>query len=270
LIRRARSFPKSFFGDVSKSALLTSLLPISFVASFGTLVVAACFYPAGYDWRVRVISKLTSPRDNPQVYWLPALGIMAATLLALPFAGYVARRLHGVGQRVALLAGLGFAVGLGLTLLTVVVQLAQPIIGPRRLHNYLAYTSAGFFIGGMVCCCICALKDWLRAFGGRRSLPAALTFSWVTLTLLPVGCLACIGVLTLLGQHAGQTWAEEFRQSFRHTVLWRLAFWEWLGVVVAFAFAIGSVWLLPASTEERKGSNSSSTSNLDEAQVRDV
>jgi hypothetical protein len=45
----------------------------------------------------------------------------------------------------------------------------------------------------------------------------------VSLTLLLVGCLASLGALMLLGHHAGHVWAEEFRQSFRHTMLWRLA-----------------------------------------------
>jgi H+/Cl- antiporter ClcA len=76
----------------------------------------------------------------------------------------------------------------------------------------------------------------------------------MSLTLLPTALLAIIGTLVLLGKHAGQTWAEEFRQSFRHTPLSQLAFWEWIGVVLAFAFVIGSVLLLPSRAEARKHS----------------
>jgi hypothetical protein len=35
-------------------------------------------------------------------------------------------------------------------------------------------------------------------------------------------------------------------------VFWQLAFWEWIGAVVAFAFLIGSVRLLPASCGDRR------------------
>ena len=75
--------------------------------------------------------------------------------------------------------------------------------------------------------------------------------SWLSLTLVPVACLAGIGVLVLLGQQAGLAWAEDFRQSFRHTLLWRLAFWEWIGFGSGFVFMALSVLLLPASCGER-------------------
>jgi MFS superfamily sulfate permease-like transporter len=70
--------------------------------------------------------------------------------------------------------------------------------------------------------------------------------------LVPTGCLTGIGVILLLGQHAGVTWAEDFRQSFRHTVLWHLAFWEWIGVGLGYVFMALSVLLLPTSDGERR------------------
>ena len=246
----ARSIQKHFSGNVSKTALLTRLLPLSFASLFGTLIAAALFFPGDYDWRVRVISHLTSPRHNPDGYWLPSLGIMAAMLLALPFAGYLAQRLHAIKPRLARSAGLSFAFGFALMVLSVTAQLAQPVIGLPWLHEFLARASAGIFVVGMFCCCACALKDRLHRFGGQRSLPAALALYWWSLTLLPIGCLAGIGVLVLLGHQAGQTWAEDFRQSFRHTMLWQLAFWEWIGAMVAFGFLTGSVLLLPVSWVE--------------------
>ena len=247
----ARSIHNYLSGHVSKAALVTTLLPLSFTSLFGALGAAALVLPSGYDWRIHVISTLTSPHDNPEGYWLPSIGIMAAMLLALPFAGYLAQRLRGITPRLARSAGLGFALSFVLMLLAVAVQLAQPVIGLRWLHEFLARAAAGGFMVGMLCCCGCALKDRLRGFGGRGLLPAALTFSWLSLLLLLVACLASIGGLILLGQQAGQTWAEDFRQSFRHTLLWQLAFWEWVGAVVAFAFLTGSALLLPASDWER-------------------
>lgn len=264
-----RSIQNSFGGHISKTALLTALLPLSFTLFFGTLSTAALFFPTGYDWRVRVISALTSPHDNPRGCWLPGLGIIAAMLLVLPCAGYVADRLRATAPLLARLAGLAFALSFSLLLLAVTVQLAQPVIGLRWLHELLARGAAGIFVAGMFCCCACGLKDRLRCFGGQGSLSATLTFYWGSLTLLPIGCLVSIGVLVLLGQQLGQTWAEDLRQSFRHTILWKLAFWEWIGALVAFAFMVGSILLLPVSRGERR-TESGPTSKLAEARMSTV
>ena len=252
LICMTRLIQNNFAGHVSKTVLLNALLPFSFASLFGSLIAAARFFPAGYDWRVLVISKLTSPHDNPQGCWLPAVGIMVALLLAFPFAGYVAQRLHGIAPRLGRSAGLAFAFGFVLMFLSVAVQLAQPVIGLRWLHEFLARAAAGTFVAGMLCCCACALKDRVRCFGGQGLLPANLALCWLSLTLLPIGCAVGIGSLMLLGHPAGLAWAEDFRQSFRHTVFWQLAFWEWIGAGVAFGFLAGSVLLLPDSCEDTR------------------
>ncbi len=252
LILAVRDVQKKINGQVSRTTLLTRLLPLSFASAFGTIIVAVFCFPAGFDWRVRVISNLISPRYNPQGCWLPSLGIMGAMLLVLPFAGYVAQRLQAIAPRLARPAGLAFASGFVLMLLSVAVQLVQPVIGLRWLHEFLARASVGVFVAGMLCCCACALKDRLRCFGGRGVLPVMLASFWVSLTLLPIGCLAGIGALILLGQQGGQAWADDFRHSFRHTMLWQLAFWEWIGAAVAFLFLTGSVLLLPVSCGERR------------------
>jgi hypothetical protein len=252
LTRGARSIERGFAGHVSKTALVSALLPLSFASLFGTLISAAWFYPSDYDWRVCVISNLSSPRHNPQGCWLAATGTMAAMLLALPFAGYVARRLRTITPRLAGPTGLTFAAGFGLLWLAAAAQIAEPAIGLPWMHQVLAGAAGGMFILGMLGCCACALKDRLRCFHGQRSLPAALARYWVSLTLLPIGTLAGIGALMVLGHQAGQTWAEDFRQSFRQTVLWQLAFWEWVGAVAAYAFLAGSALLLPVPCGDRE------------------
>jgi hypothetical protein len=239
-----RSIQKFFSGQVSKTALLI-ILPLSFASFYCTVIAAAICFPERYDWRVRVISNLTSSRDNPEFYWLPSLGIVVMALLLFPFAGYVERRLHSIKPRAARSAGVAFAFSFVVLLLAVVAQLAQPLTGMGWLHEFLARAAAAAFAVGMVCCCLIALKDRLRLFGGQRLLCNALTFSWASLTLLPIVCLAIVGALVLLGHKADLAWAENIRQSFRHTMLWHLAFWEWAGAVGVTMFLTVSVLWLP-------------------------
>ena len=105
----ARSIRRHFAGHVSRTTLLTMLLPLSFASLFGALIAAAFFFPPGYDWRKCVISTLTSPYDNARGCWLPVVGIVVAMLLILPFAGYVGQRLRALSPRLAGSAGSGFA-----------------------------------------------------------------------------------------------------------------------------------------------------------------
>ena len=46
-----------FAGHVSKKALLTLLLPLSIASFFGTIIIAALYFPVPYDWSARAISK---------------------------------------------------------------------------------------------------------------------------------------------------------------------------------------------------------------------
>jgi len=227
--------------------LLTILLPLSIASFFGTVIVGAFFFSVPYDWSVRAISDLTSPRDNPDAYWLPCLGLAVSAVLALPFAGYVERRLRGIAPRLARPTGIAFALAFILLLLTgiVVPQDVLPVFGWHGMHEFLARSSALAFSVGMVCCCACALGDRFRIFGGQRSLGTTLSYYWGWVTLLPVSCAIILGALQFLGHQADQAWAEQARMSFRHTVMWHLAFWEWIGSVTFFMFMVVTVLLLP-------------------------
>lgn len=236
---------RHIIGQVSKSALLTTLLPLSFGTFFIALSAAASFFPQGYDWRVHVISKLTSPIANPQAYWIANLGIMMTMLFALPFAGYVHQRLQPIAPKLARIAGITFGLGFIIMAISMLAQLAEPVIGLRKLHTYLAQTAAGFFMVGMICCSASAIRDRVRSFGGRAALPRTLASFWASLTVLPVAVLTTILLLLVLGGPA-----EEIRQSFRHTPMWHLAFWEWIGALLACAFLTGSVALLPIPREQ--------------------
>ena len=235
-----------FAGHVSRTALLTIFLPLSIASFFGTLIVASFYIPVPYDWTMRTMSKLGSPRENPGVYWLPCLGLVASAVLALPFAGYVQQRLRGIMPRLARTAGVVFALAFVLLLLTgIVPQAINPMLGWRGMHEFLVRGSAAAFFIGMLCCCVCAFRDRFRVLGGQRSLGTALSYYWGCSTLLPVGGLIIVGGLQFLGHQMDQAWAEQARQSFRHTIMWNLAFWEWAGSVIYFMFMVVTVLLLP-------------------------
>jgi hypothetical protein len=237
----------ALIGNVSKRLLLGKLLPVTVILFFGALWAAASSFPGGYDWRVHTISKLTSAETNPQGFRLAALGVMAAMFVALPFAGYVAQHLRAIAPRTARFAGVVFALGFAATLASMLAELGVATINAKT-HNFLAHTSAALFIGGMMCCSFCALKDLRQFFPRKRSLPFGLTCYWTSLTILPILTLLCVAALVLLGKYAGQLWVEEYRQSFRGSMVWHLAFWEWIGAIGAFAFMLGTVWLLPSRT----------------------
>lgn len=234
-----------FTGNVSRTALLTTFLPLSYVVFFGSMTAAAAVFPGGYVWSEDVISRLISPTRNPQGYWLPACGLAVTVLLVWPIGGYVEHRLRPIVPRLARGAGVGISLSFFMLLLSLLAQHIQPLLGVKWLHELTARAAAAIFAIGLICCIAATVKDRLNSMGGQRSLGKALTLSWALLTLLPIVCPVVIGVLVLLAKHADQAWAENLRLSFRHTPLWHLAFWEWIGTCNIFAFLTVSVLFLP-------------------------
>jgi hypothetical protein len=246
----ARYVQSKLSGDVSKNLLLTTLLPITLVLFFGTLCFSARSFPGGYDWRIHTISKLASADTNPDSYRVAALGVTLAVFLVLPFAGYVSEYLRQTDPRVAWLAGVAFATGFALTIVAMGAEVIQANI-PNKIHNIMGHSAGASFLIGMICCSVCAIKARFQMHPERR-LSAALTCYWTSLTVLPLGAAIFIGAVILAGKHGGQAWAEAFRQSFRHSVVWRLAFWEWVGVIGAFTFIIGTILLVPVQRRGRE------------------
>src|ERR1700744_4966814 len=121
----------------SRGTLRWVFLPLILLTYFGSLIVAAWFFPVPYDWRTRVISNLLSPRDNPHFYRVPSIGIAIAGLLMLPLARYFEQRLSPIARR---LAGTGrwfltVAISLLICAAIVVPQHVKPIFGLTRLHE---------------------------------------------------------------------------------------------------------------------------------------
>lgn len=244
---------RHFTGQVSRASLLTRVVPLSFTSFFASIAISAWFFPGDYDWRIHVMSKLTSHRDNPQAFWVASLGIFAAMVFIFPFGGYVARNLRAIHSKISTAAGLTFALGFVIMAISMIAQLFEIIFGFSKLHRYLAETAAGFLIFGMLCCSVCAVKDLFERFSGRRVLSRELTTFWISLTIIPLLCVAALGASRLFGGEA-----EAFRQSFRNTPLWHLAFWEWVGTILAYIFISGSVALLPTASRQESAQTGSS------------
>ncbi len=231
-----------FSGQVSRTTLLAGLL-LGFASFFSTVIAGMALYPGDFDWRRRVMSRAISPHHNPDAYWIPALGVVAAALLFLPFAGYVEQRLRAVTPRSARWVGGAFTLGILLFIGVGVPLPADMPRGFRRLHEVFARASAGALAVGMVGCCWCAFKDWFRSWGGQRLLRERLVFCWLSLPLMLVGFGLICGLM-LLGREAEMAWALQAGDVLRPTMFWQLAFWEWVGVVAFFGFLfVSALWL---------------------------
>lgn len=231
----------------SRGALRWVFLPLILLTFFGSLIVAAWYFPGPYDWRTRVISNLLSPRDDPQFYRVPSIGIAVAGLLMLPLAAYFEERTRAISRRLARTGRwcLSVAIGLLICAAIVVPQHVKPVFGLTRLHEAFARTSAIFFGMAMLAFCACAWKD-RRASPGRldrRLLPL-----WCCLTLLPISGILLSEALLFVAQKS-PTWGPRVMQAMHHSVFWHLAFWEWAGSTAIFLFFVFAVWLLPEHAE---------------------
>ena len=214
-------------------AVLLGLILLSF---FGTLGVSASMFAENYDWRYRVISNLLSPRDNPNHCWLPAWGISVAALLMLPLAAYLRRHLEIASPQAAVLSSGAFVAGVAALICACVVvpQHVHTILGIRRLHEFLARSSATFMAIGMLSGCWCA---WKRRERG-------LFWTWALMTLVPLAGVFCSEFLLLLTR-LEPSWAVPIRGALRHSVFWHLGFWEWTGAAAVFGFFCAAVFLTP-------------------------
>jgi hypothetical protein len=213
------------------------LLAAIFITYFGSIWLAAMHFPHGYDWRRNVISNLLSPRDNPDWYRVPSAGVALAGLCMWPLAVWMEGALGDATSKLARrVRRPAFIVGMGCLSLSALVapQHAQKVAGLRHAHEALARVSAGGLGIGMLCAC--------RGWAGDGERRAALRKVWRLVTVPAVLGGAGSGiVLALTHLHwLGAGLAALLRTS----VVWRLAFWEWVGSGVGFLFFAAGVGML--------------------------
>jgi hypothetical membrane protein len=225
-----------------RSAFLCVLLCLILVSFFGILTISASMFPHGYDWRYRVISNLLSPRDNPQHYQIAAIGLAVTGLLMIPFAVHLNRSFRVTSILAAKIASGALLLGIVALIADcfVVPQHVHAMLGIRRLHEFLARSSAGLIALSMLVSCWCAWK--------ARNRP--LFWIWASMTVLPLAGVICSGALLFLSRFVPKL-SHPIRHAFRHSVFWHLGFWEWTGAVAVFVFLCAATFLLPGAAEVR-------------------
>jgi hypothetical protein len=206
------------------------------VTFFGSLILAAHFFPHPYDWRRDVMSSLTSPRDNPRAYGIACAGLALGGLCLIAFAALLRQRLGPFAPTAARWAGRFFVLGaIFLILAALIVPGHYRILGLGRAHERLAQ------IAGAALCL--AMIFYLRATLG---LPRSCTLprlSSLLIVAVPVTAFI-ISRLSLLIS------SEFFSPQIYHAVrsyFWNsLALWEWIGAVATYLFLAIITFGLPA------------------------
>ncbi len=196
------------------------------VSFFGSLRLAASFYPQPYDWSRIVMSSLDSPRDNPHGYGIACVGLVMTGLLLIPSGALVRRRLKPYSPRCTTWAAAIFLVAaISLALSALFVPGHYRILGLGRSHEHLAqifgvtlYLSLILYLKP-----ICALppsRGWVRVAALLLIAGPAITFLASRLSLLVNYALFSPAVY----------------QAAKIDPWNNLALWEWIGAVCTYLF----------------------------------
>jgi hypothetical protein len=193
---------------------------------FGSLILAATFFPHGYDWRHTVMSSLASPRDNPHDYGIACVGLALSGLLLIPFASVLQKRLEPFSPKLAAWAGKLFLLGaISLTLSALIVPGHYRILGIGRTHEHLAQISSVAFCLSLI-----------LYSGGLLSLPpplARLRIPTSILVILPVTVLAVSRLSLFLAYKISSV---AVYHAVKTSLLSSLALWEWIGAFCIYLF----------------------------------
>jgi hypothetical protein len=219
-------------GRIKQRTLLWIFIPLILASYFGSLTFAIRMFPGPFDWRTRSISKLLSPRNNPQFHAIGSLGLAVAGLLSIPFAGYTGRGLRAVSPIASAIGAIGFGAG------AISLTLAALIVSQASYHETFA-RSAGICAGvGMLAFYFCALKG-LSCPSHERHDRLRLLLAW-TLIVPPA---ILVLVLRLLAAAHFQ-WSNPVYRAIENHSLWHLGFWEWIGSIAVFLFLLAAAMVL--------------------------
>jgi hypothetical protein len=229
-----------FCGKIRQRTLLL-LIPLIFVAYFGTLTFAVRTVPGPFDWRYKSMSKLLYLRTDPELpalHVMVSIGIAVAGLLMIPFAGYVGRQFEDISPSLARVGVLTFGGG-SLTLILAATLISQPDGGSSSVHELLARV-CGFGLGfGMLAFYFCAAQSW-RSLGANGTSDRRLLIAWSMIVPLAVLIAALRGLVALRWR-----WPEPIFRAVQNRALWHLGIWEWIGSGAVFVFLLSSALFLP-------------------------
>jgi hypothetical protein len=203
--------------------LLLAILVLSF---FGSLIVAAIVFPAGYDWRHTVMSSLASPRENPRAFRIVSYGMALSGVLLAFAAFHVRRSLQPCAPNwTAWARGFFVAGGVLLTVSALITPGHHAFLGLPKAHAKIAQAAGVGFALGMILNLPAILVTPARRYHARE---AALILICVPLTVF----LTCWVLLPTL-----EAWASTSpQQETKVSALGSLAFWEWVGSISVYLF----------------------------------
>jgi hypothetical protein len=237
-----------FAGKLPRRVMLGAVIPLIFTFYFGTLITAVFVLPQSYDWRFSVISNLLSPQRNPGFHWVASLGLALAALCAVPFGGYIGHRLRPVSRLWANIGAGALICGFVLLLFAalIVTRRSHPVFGILGVHELLARTSVIGLGTGIICFYGCILRG-ARSIG-QHQYSRGLVFLWSIIILSELTAMAG-SLCTVLLSKSGLVGSLPVYPLLKHSPLWHLAFWEWIGSGAVFLFLISAAWLLPPNAE---------------------
>jgi hypothetical protein len=191
---------------------------------FGSLLIAALVFPAGYDWRHTVMSALASPLENPKAYRLVSYGMAVSGVLLSLLAFRVRWSLQPYAPRWTAWALTFFLLGGALLTISALITPGHyTFLGLPKAHAKLAQAAGFGFAFGMALNLPALLRTPVQHQWARRTalilvcVPVSLfLLSWVILPLV-------VGFASTSSQ-----------QEFHHSILESLAFWEWVGSVSVY------------------------------------
>ena len=208
---------------------------------FGSLLLAAGFYPQPYHWRKTVMSALASPKDNPHAFPVACAGVALSALWLLAFPAILHRRLARFAPREVARAGRCLRFGAMFLLLTaLVVPGHYRVFGVHRIHEQLARTAAA----GLCLALIFYLRAVIR-------LPRALRWLQLCALLfvaLPVAAFLLSRLVLLV---AYSFWRVADYQAATVSSWGNLALWEWLGAGAIYLFLAMTTLGVPDAPKDR-------------------
>jgi hypothetical membrane protein len=208
--------------------LLYPALGLSF---FGSLLLAAHFFPRPYQWRWDVMSKLAEPKFNPHAYLIACAGLAVSGVLLAAFPAMLRERLGVVAPRAARWGEVFlYVAAIFLTLSGIVPGHVNPL---GRWHERLAHVYGAAISISMLGYFIAALRLPRRHAVQRQ---AGIFLIVIPLTGFLTSQLSLIvgsRVLSAAAYHALKL------------NLWNsLALWEWTAAVGTYVY-LGLLLTLP-------------------------